>query len=533
MHLGVATRRFRCSVILLGAMLLQAHAFGAGPTQADLNDAARGADWLLPNRDYEGRRYVDLKEITPDNAGRLRKVCAFNSGEITAFAGNPLVWRGTLYLTTVWTTVALNATNCKMVWKHEARGKPSPFKSRGAALKDGKLIRATSDGRLIALNARTGRLVWENRAADAGKGESIVMAPIAFHDMVIAGVGISELGVRGWIGAFRLSNGAPIWKFSTIPGDGDPAADTWSSAESRAKGGGGVWAVAPAIDVEKGLLYVAVGNPAPDLFGDVRQGTNLYTGSMIVLDVRTGKLQWHQQFVPHDLHDYDLTIASPLYQTSVGDKRSSLVAVGGKDGVLRAVDRDSRQEIFSIAVSSRLNADVPPTVDGVYTCPGAIGGMQWNSPAISTRLNRLFVPSVDWCATFKKAEQLVFVPGQLYMGGTVAFDRVEKSRGWLTAIDAATGARAWKYESRRPLVAAVTATSTDLLFTGELTGDFLAIDARDGRVLYRHDVGGPIGNGVITYGVRGKQYVAATSGTAAPFWRVPIAHASVTVFALP
>ena len=521
------------NAIALLTVLFQACASGPKPSQPDLNEAGRGSDWLLPNRDYAGQRYAGMDEITPDNAASMRSVCTFNSADTARFAGNPLVWRGKLYLTTRASTYALNAADCTVIWKHEAPGAPNAFQSRGAALKDGKLVRATMDGRLIALDADTGALVWESRAADTSVGEAMVMSPIIFEDMVIAGVGIGEYGVKGWIGAFRLAGGAPIWKFNTIPIDGDPAANTWSSADARAKGGGAVWAVAPSIDIEKGLLYVAVGNPAPDFFGDVREGTNLYTASLVVLDVRTGQLRWHRQFVPHDLHDHDLTVSGPLYQVSIDGKRLSLVATGGKDGMLRALDRDSRQEVFSVAVTTRANTDVSPTATGVYTCPGALGGLQWNSPAFSPRLNRLFVPSVDWCATFKKADQLRFIPGQFYMGGSVIYDPVEKSRGWLTAVDAVTGSVAWRYESRLPMVAAVTATSTDLLFTGELTGDFLAIDARDGKVLYRHAVGGAIGNGVITYGVNGKQYVAVTSGTATAFWKVPAAPATVTLFALP
>jgi len=527
MHLN---RRIALGLLVV---LLQACASGPKPSQPDLNEAGGGSDWLLPNRDYAGQRYAGLNGITPDNAAGLRPVCTFNSADTSRFAGNPLVWRGKLYLTTRASTYALNAADCSVIWKHEAPGTLNAFQSRGAALKDGKLVRATMDGRLIALDAESGALVWESRAADATRGEAMVMSPVAFEDMVIVAVGIGEYGVKGWIGAFRLADGAPVWKFTTIPVDGDPAATTWSSSETRARGGGGVWTVAPSIDIDQGLLFVAVGNPAPDFFGDVREGTNLYTASLVVLDVRTGQLRWHRQFVPHDLHDHDLTVSGPLYQVSIDGRRLSMVATGGKDGLLRALDRDSHQEVFSVAVTTRTNADAAPTTAGVHSCPGALGGLQWNSPAFSPRLNRLFVPAVDWCATFRKADQLRYVPGQFYMGGSATADPVEKSRGWLTALDAATGAVAWRYESRLPMVAAVTATSGDMLFTGELTGDFLALDARDGKVLYRHAVGGAIGNGVITYGVGGRQVVAVTSGTATAFWKVPAAPASVTLFALP
>jgi alcohol dehydrogenase (cytochrome c) len=278
---------------------------------------------------------------------------------------------------------------------------------------------------------------------------------------------------------------------------------------------------------------VAVGNPAPDFFGGVRTGANLYTAAMVVLDVRTGKLQWYKQAVPHDVHDWDLTITSPLYTAPVGNGRRVLVAVGGKDGLLRAVDREHREQLFEVPVTTRSNVETEPTLEGVYTCPGVLGGLQWSAPAFHPGANLLFAPAVDWCGTFKKTDELRYIPGQLYMGGSYTYDPMEKSRGWLTAFNASTGEVAWKYQSQRPLVAAVTATSAHLVLTGELTGDFLVPDAQTGQVLYRFNTGGPITGGVITYGVQGKQYVAATSGSAAGFWRTPRAASMVIVFALP
>ena len=173
------------------------------------------------------------------------------------------------------------------------------------------------------------------------------------------------------------------------------------------------------------------------------------------------------------------------------------------------------------------------TEEGVYACPGPLGGVQWNGPAFSPRTNMLYVPSVEWCGTFKKAATLVHVPGQNYMGGTYQPDPMEQSRGWLTAIDASTGTIRWRYESPRPMLAAVTVTSADLVFTGELGGDFLVLDARDGSVVLRYHIGSAIGGGIVTYQVAGKQYVAVMSGTATYFWRTPRAPATVTIFAVP
>jgi glucose dehydrogenase len=293
---------------------------GEGPTQEELNHAASSTEWLLPDHSYASQRYVDLKQINRDNASQLRPVCTYSFEDTNRFASGPLVYRGVMYVTSGDTTVAMNASTCEVRWRHDwqAGGKggeskrsstvTNAFKSRGAALKEGRLIRSTSDGNLIALNAQTGKLIWEKPVATAGRYEFVMMAPLIYEDLVIAGIGISEFGVNGWIGAFRLSDGEPVWRFNTVPHVGEAGAETWGDAEARERGGGGVW-VTPAIDQAPGLIYAAVGNPVPDFFGDVRPGTNLYTASLIVLDAKTGKLQWYKQFVPHDLHDWDLTVA--------------------------------------------------------------------------------------------------------------------------------------------------------------------------------------------------------------------------------
>ena len=304
------------------------------------------------------------------------------------------------------------------------------------------------------------------------------------------------------------------------------------AAKEAHVGGGAVWAPF-ALDTEAGRVYLPVSNPAPDLFSDARPGANLYTNSMLVLDARTGKRIWHFQAVPHDVHDWDATQTSPLFSTLVQGKRRNLVAVGGKHGLLHVLDRDTQQQLYAVAVTTRENVEAPVTVDGVRACPGILGGIQWSGPAFNPLTGLLYVPAVDWCATFTKAKELRFVPGQMYMGGSATLDPVEKSRGWLTAIDAATGAIKWRYESRRPMLAAVTTTAAGLVFTGELEGDFLALDAVDGRVLYRFNTGGRLNGGLVTYEIDDRQYVAVASGNASPFWRVSPASATIVVFGLP
>lgn len=506
------------------------------PTQTELNAAQTNTtDWLLSNHDYSGQRFVDLKQINRQNIASLRPVAMYQAGDLNPFHTNPIVHRGLMYITTANSTIALDATTLKQRWRYNRRpkGKVGWELSRGVAIKEGRVVRGTHDGYLLALDAETGKLIWERAIVDMKKNEGgFTMAPVIYEDLIIIGPAGSELGVKGWVGAFRLENGEEVWRFNTIPDDGEPGVETWGNADSRLKGGGSVWAPL-SLDPAQGVVYVPVANPAPDFYGEIRPGKNLYTCSMVVLEVRTGKLKWFYQVVPHDVHDWDLTQVSPLFETRVAGKSRKLVATVGKDGLLHVLDRETREHLYEVPVTTRLNTDVPLTREGVRACPGVLGGAQWNGPAFNPGTNMLYVPAVDWCAVFKVAEEARFIEGRFYMGGSTTADPLEKSTGWLTAIDASTGQVRWRYHSPRPMLAAVTTTSADLVFTGELTGDFMTLDAKTGDVLYRFNAGGPMNGGVVSYGINGKQYVAVAAGSANGFWQAAPAASTIILFALP
>jgi alcohol dehydrogenase (cytochrome c) len=506
------------------------------PTQQELSAAQSNAtDWMHTNRDYAGQRFIDLKQITRQNAATLRPVWMYQAGDTNTFHTNPLVYRGVMYMTTATATIALDATNGKQIWRHDWRpkGKPGWAVQRGVAIKDGFVVRGTHDGYLLALDITTGKVLWEKAVIDMSRREGgFTMPPLIYEDLVIIGPAGSELGVKGWMGAFRLKDGSEVWRFHTIPEDGEPGAETWEKADSRIKGGGSVWSPM-ALDTEQGLLYFAAANPAPDFYSLARPGANLYTNSMVVLDARTGKLKWHYQVVPHDVHDWDLTQSSPLFTATINGKPRKLVATVGKSGVLHVLDRDTREKLYATPVSSQFNVEAPLTTEGVRVCPGIQGGVLWNGPAFNPRTNMLYVNSVEWCGHFGVAKELRHIEGQFYMGGFSRLDPVDQSKGWVTALDASTGKIQWQYKSDRPMVSAVATTSAELVFTGEITGDFIVLDGRDGKVLYRFNTGSPINGGVITYAVGGKQYVAVMSGNATSFWQARPGSSTAVVFALP
>jgi alcohol dehydrogenase (cytochrome c) len=491
-----------------------------GPTQAELLDAQNSKrDWLYHNGNYAGTRYSPLDRINANNAKDLRAACVFQVGDIVNFQTGPIVHNGTMYITSQHTTIALDATNCRPKWRHQWQplGREVWNNNRGVAIKDGRIVRGTSDGYLVQLNAETGELIWARRVAETDTGETLTMSPLLFEDLILIGPAGSENGISGWVGAFKMSDGSPVWRFKTVPGAREPGDPSWSNPKNIVLGGGAVWTPF-SLDPQKGELFVAVTNPAPDLPATLRPGDNLYTNSMIALDVRTGKLLWHKQMVANDSHDYDLTQVSPLFKTKINGRESSLVATAGKDGMLRVVDRNSREVVYKTAITTLENADVPVTNKPVHACPGVYGGVEWNGPAYHPGTNMLYVGAVDWCSTFVADDEYQSKDQGKgsFFGGSAKMDK--NQQGWITAVDASTGKVSWKYKSPRPIVGAVTATAGNLLLAGELTGDFTVFHAKTGDVLYRFNTGGPIGGGIVTYELGGKQYIAIASGRPSRFW---------------
>jgi len=492
-----------------------------GPTQADLNAAGSNTDnWLYASHDYAGTRFVDLKQITSANAKDLKPVCLYRSEQSASVQTSPLVYGGVMYLTFGRATVAIDAKSCRERWTYiwQPKGQEISPANRGAAIKDGRLVRGTADGYLFALDMTDGSLLWSQPIASAAGGQYLSMPPLIYEDLIIAGPAGADFGAKNWIGAFKLESGEPVWKFNLVPDPGEPGAETWENPESLKHGGGSLWTPL-SLDAKAGIVYLPVGNPAPDFYGDIRPGANLYTNSLVALDAKSGKLLWYRQFIPHDVHDADLSQVSPLFTATINGKQHDVITVSGKDGLLRLLDRNSHDQFYEVPITTRENVDALPTVEGVHRCPGLLGGMEWNGPAYDPGSNSLFVPAVDWCGVFSKApKDPPIMQGMHYYGGAVASDPREKSKGWLTAFDVSTGKERWKYASPTPLVAGVTATSGGVLFTGDLNNDFLALDAKTGDVLYRFNTGGSIGGGVITYALDGQQYVAATSGTVSAFF---------------
>jgi alcohol dehydrogenase (cytochrome c) len=422
-----------------------------------------------------------------------------------------------MYSTTAHYTVAVDGSDCHVICT--SKWSPRDYETfnthRGVALAGAKIIRGTADGFLLALDAKGGHTLWAKQIANPKEGYFISMPPLVHGDLVYIGPAGAEWAASGWVGAFRVSDGEQVWRFNIVPRDGEPGANTWGTdPAARKHGGGNLW-TPMSFDEEKNLLYIPGGNPAPDIYDEGRPGDNLYTNSFIALDATTGRA-WYRQFIAHDVHDCDVTHVGPIFKASISGSTRKVVASTGKDGLLRLPDRNSTEILYSVPFTNRLNADAPVTTTPIRVCPGTLGGHEWSGSAYHAKLNLLVVPSTDWCAEFKKDTtppdpEKEHTHG-FFFGGETKFDPWSAARGRLTAFDASTGKEKWRYDAAKPIIAGVTTTAGDLIFTGEMTGNLLAFDAMTGKVLLRRALGGPPAGGVVTYNARGVQNVAIVSG---------------------
>ena len=505
---------------------------GKGPSAADLGAAEGSTDWPYYNHDLRGTRYSPLTQIDRGNVHRLQVACIYQLGSTETFGAGPIVYQGTMYVTTPKLTAALDAATCRERWQYKWQAQDAELwpNNRGVAIEDGYVVRGTADGYLLALDSADGHLLWARQIARPAAGETITMPPLIYQDLVIIAPAGSENNVQGWVGAFRLADGSPVWRFNTIPKAGEPGSETWKYDPNLPVGGGAIWGPM-SLDAARGEVYVPVANPEPAFPAGLRIGANLYTNSLVALDAHSGKLKWYSQVIAHDDKDWDMTQVSPIIDTQLGGKPRKVVIEGGKDGVVRVLDRDTHKVLHETPIGTRLNADQPLSAEGWRYCPGAVGGIEWNGPAWDPNTRTLVVPTVDWCTYAKPDEHPRLIPGKPYRGGTLTFD--PSSQGFLTSIDIDSGAIRWQYRSEKPMVAGVTTTAGGLVFTGELTGDLLALDASNGALLYRFNTGGPMAAGVVTYEVNGRQYVGAASGHGSILFGAGKGAPTVVVFTLP
>jgi alcohol dehydrogenase (cytochrome c) len=514
-----------------------------------------GGDWPSYNKTLTSNRFSQLNHINRTNAEKLRVLCTYDTGQYTGFTSGLLEVSGALIFVTEYDIFSIDPSTCRESWRrHEDYAPATPQGvNRGAAYLDGMVFRGTQDGRVIAYDFETGKRIWETAIADPNKGESAPAAPIAWNGLVFIGNAGGDLkGVKGRMYALDAKTGKVVWEFYLVPkAEGDPTrgppgasqlnASTWgNSLQGVPITGGATW-TSYTLDPDTGLLYVPGGNPGPDFATDVREGLNLYSGSVVVLDAMTGAYKHHFKIVPRDWHDWDVSSAPAIIKTAGGKK---VLSVAPKDGHLYGFDLDTNALLYRQPVTRFENEDAPFAVGKpVHFCPGSTGGAEWNGPAYDPQLNLVFIGEVDWCTTvtLMPTEKIVAVaPGKPWSGEASINpfnmwgkpDPVFDWAGWVYAVDADTGAWRWKAKTNYPIQSGVTATAGGIVFFGDMGGNFYVLDTSNGRRLWGQKIGGAIGGGVITYSVNGTQKIAVAKGLTEILWPTEITTAKVSILGL-
>jgi alcohol dehydrogenase (cytochrome c) len=501
-------------------------------------------NWLTYSGGLLAQRHSPLTQITPANVRNLELQWVFQARSLEKFEATPLVVDGVMYTVQAPNDiVALDAATGRVYWVYSHT--PSPLArlccgrvNRGVAILDNTLFMATIDGRLLAIDAKSGGVIW-NIPVDGARpeaGYSLTVAPLVVKDKVIIGTAGGEYGVRGFLAAFDARTGREAWRFHTIPGPGEAGNETWSG-DSWMRGGASVW-VTGSYDPELNLTYWGIGNPGPDWNGDGRLGDNLYSDSVVALDADTGALRWHFQFTPHDVFDYDAVQVPVLADIQWQGRTRKAMLFANRNGYFYVLDRATGEFLLGrpfakTTWTSGLDAQgrpqnvVPLTEDGVLVHPGVQGATNWYSPTFSPRTGLFYVPVwVDTYATFVK-RPVEYKEGQRFTGALPAMPirilqpspvinrrRPEDGHGAIQAIDPATGQRKWEFTMTDVIDAGVLSTASDLLFSGGREGYALALDAKTGALLWKANVGGQVSNGPMSYSVNGRQHVAIAAGSA-------------------
>ena len=521
---------------------------------AGATPGAAADDWPSYNKTLTSERFSDLGQINTRNVGKLKVLCTYDTKQFTSFETGLIMVEGALIGTTEFDIFSLDPATCAENWRtHENYPGYILPTNRGAAYLDGMLFRGTEDGRVLAYDFKTGQRLWETTIADPKRGEAVPAAPIAWNGLVFVGnAGGDFKGGKGRMYALDAKTGTIVWEFYLVPkseGDtvrgpqGASALDnsTWKNIPGAPISGGGAWTPA-TLDPTTGLLYVPVGNPAPDFDIGARDGENLYTDSVVVLDAKTGAYKNHFKIVPRDWHDWDVSNPPALIKTTAGRK---LMAVSPKDGYLYGFDLADNKLLYKTPVTTIENVDQPFATDkDVHFCPGAGGGEEWNSPAYDPHTNLILTGDVDWCTTVKLQTKDEVVASPLGQPWTAEkslnpfnefgkFSRADDHwSGWLHAFDADTGVWKWRLKTNYPIFGAVTPTAGGLVFFGDVGGNFYAVDAATGEKLWGQKIDGAIAGGVITYALNGVQKVAVATGYISPAVPVQIRTSKVAILGL-
>jgi alcohol dehydrogenase (cytochrome c) len=497
-------------------------------------------NWLTYSGTTFSQRHSLLSQITAVNVKNLELQWIYQARSLEKFEASPLVVDGIMYTVQAPNdVVALDAATGRVFWTysyHPEHGRPCCGRvNRGLAILGDTLFMGTLDAHLIAIDAKDGHPIWQTTVAKARAAYVITHAPLVIKDKVLVGVAGGEFGIRGFIAAYDSRTGREVWRFSTVPGPGDPGHETWRG-NSWERGGAPIW-MTGSYDPDLNLTYWGTGNPSPDWNSDVRPGDNLFSDSVIALDADTGKLRWHYQFTPHDDFDFDSVQVPVLADIEWQGRKRQAILWANRNGFFYVLDRTTGQFLLGkpfVKVTWASGFDErgkplrvegqTPSLDGTPVYPGNPGGTSWYSPSYSPRTGLFYIPAwVDSASIFVKLPG-EYHEGRDYSGGTTRssvpfnwspapnFRKEEEGYGAVRALDPQTGERKWEFKMTDVTEAGILTTASDLLFSGGREGYFYALDARTGALLWKTSLGAAVISSPMTYSVGGKQYVAVNAG---------------------
>ena len=492
------------------------------------------SDWPTYNGTTRGSRHSPLAQIDTANVGRLVPRWIFNLPNVPRLQGTPVVVDGVMYVTSGNECYALDAGTGRQIWRYQrARtrgmiGNAAGGINRGAAVAGDRVFMATDHAHLIALDRATGALVWDTEMADYRQNYGATGAPLTVGGLVVSGVSGGDEGVRGFIAAYDQASGKEVWRFWTVPRRGEPGSDTWKG-DAIDHPGGATW-LTGTYDPELGLLYWPVGNPGPDFIGDNRGGDNLYTSSIVALDAATGALKWHFQFTPHDVWDFDAQQTPALIDTVWRGQPRKLLVHANRNGFLYVLDRTTgrflsgTQYVRALTWATGLTPEGRPIVapdqdatpEGRHICPHVNGASNWYSTAFNPATGLYYVQTNEWCSILTRTPT-PWEAGKGFMGGSfrVAAEQTPPRR-ILRALDLQTGRAVWEVPQPggRNSWGGVLSTAGGVVFFGEDSGTFMAVDARSGRELWKFPANQFWTASPMTYSFDDTQYVAVAAGSA-------------------
>ncbi len=507
-------------------------------TQDLLNrSAGDGNNFLHTNANYHQTRYYPSGQINRSNVRKLRPAWIFQTEVVETMETSPIVVNGVMYVTTAMShAYALNARTGEQIWHYKHKMGPVATyccgpNNRGVAVYRDMVYLGTLDAKLVALDAKTGKVVWEVELANPELGYSETMAPTAVNGKILIGTNGGEYGIRGFVRAYDWKTGKLLWNFHTIP---ENTVGVWAKHDATGRDmlrdikaekaalkkmgdpyktlGGGVWQN-PAVDLKLNRIFFVVGNPSPDLDGSLRPGDNLYTDSLVSVDLDTGKYICHFQYVAHDVWDLD-AVSPPILIDVMDGKGKSVPGLlhAGKTGHVYVHDRrDCKLIRFSEAMVPQENMWVLPTKNGARMLPGANGGVEWSPMAVNPNLRLTYAINLHQPMTYH-VESTPYPKGKLWLGGAFKVIPEEEQWGNVVAVEYDTGRIRWKVKTAQPMIGGILATAGGLVFTGEGNGLFKAYDAATGSVLWKFQAGAGVNAPPSSYTVDGKQYVVVAAG---------------------